>query len=224
MIERTKRNKHYLDELLIYLKINSKQFATNLGFKVPTKLYHILHGRNGVSHELAKLISEKYNEVNYEWLLTGKGKMLNNNDYQEPLYTINNKGIGVPYFDIDWRMGFDSVMGNGAVQPSYYIDFKKFNSADGWGNATGDSMAPIVSHGDIVAIRRLENWETYILYGEMYGIITEEYMTIKYVRKSKKGDEFVLLVPENPKFDEQDIPKIAITAVFQIMGCAKKIF
>lgn len=77
---------------------------------------------------------------------------------------------------------------------------------------------------DIIALKKINDWNAYILYGEIYGIITDEYRTIKKVRVSKKGEEYLRLVPVNDAYDEQDIPKSIVRGVFQILGCAKRIF
>ena len=85
-------------------------------------------------------------------------------------------------------------------------------------------MEPLISHGDMIALKKIEDWPNYILYGEVYGIVTSEYRTVKKVRKSVKGEDYLRLVPVNPEFDEQDIPKSIVRGVFQIIGCAKRIF
>ena len=56
------------------LKKNS--LAKSLGYKNGTVFYHINSSRNGISADLAKRIAEVYPEVNQNWFLTGKGKML----------------------------------------------------------------------------------------------------------------------------------------------------
>ena len=67
---------HYLQALLNELKLSAKSFAESLGISRTDKIYHVLKGRNGISPNLAKNIVKKYPDVNYEWLISGKGKML----------------------------------------------------------------------------------------------------------------------------------------------------
>ncbi|MCT4156297.1 hypothetical protein HZP35_15265 [Elizabethkingia anophelis] len=66
-----------LNELLSYLKHNPSRLAKELGYKSNVKIQHIKSGRNGISAEVASDITNKYPEINYNWLLTGKGEMLN---------------------------------------------------------------------------------------------------------------------------------------------------
>lgn len=70
------KQKHYLDELLDYLKLSASSFAKSIGYDSPNRIYYILRFRNGVSKEVAKDITDAYPDVNYNWLLTGKGEML----------------------------------------------------------------------------------------------------------------------------------------------------
>ena len=167
-------------------------------------------------------IDNKFPEVSRTWLLTGEGEMLKNDCQSE--ISVNHQGKGVPYYDVDFIGGFDMVCNDQTPNPSCHINFPQYNSADFWVNVTGHSMEPEISHGDMVAIKELPEWNTHILFGEMYAIITTENRTIKYVRKSKQSDEFLRLIPVNlESFDEQDIPKSIILKVFKVLGSAKKI-
>jgi phage repressor protein C with HTH and peptisase S24 domain len=138
--------------------------------------------------------------------------------------SITGKRVGVPYYDVDFTGGLDSVENDQTANPACYIYFPQYAKAESWVNVTGRSMEPLINHGDMIAIKRLEDWNTYLLYGEVYAIVTDEYRTIKYVRKSTKGDDYLRLIPANNEFDEQDIPKSVVRRVFQILGCAKRIF
>ena len=74
-----RENIHYLQEFIDFLKMNPDSFAASLGLKRADKIYHALKGRNGISSDLAKLITEKYPDASYNWLLTGNGEMLKSN-------------------------------------------------------------------------------------------------------------------------------------------------
>lgn len=140
--------------------------------------------------------------------------------------TINYEHRGIPYYNVDFICGFDIITNDQTINPEYYIDFKQYNNADYWINASGDSMRPVIAPGDIIAIRQLpkSEWQNHILYGEIYAIVTTQNRTIKKIRKSKLSDDYIRLIPENlVEFDEQDIPKQDITHVFQVLGCMKRL-
>jgi len=134
-----------------------------------------------------------------------------------------NLTSGVPYYDVDFCGGFDLVLNDQTYLPSGYINLPQYDKADSWANITGHSMEPLISNGDIIALRKIKDWQTYILYGEIYGIMTDEWRTIKRVRKAQ-NPEYILLEPINKEYDEQEIPKSIIRGVWQVLGSVKKFF
>lgn len=130
---------------------------------------------------------------------------------------------GTPYFDVDFCGGFDLVLNDQTYLPAGYISLPQYDKADSWANITGHSMEPLISNGDIIALRKIEDWQTYILYGEIYGIMTDEWRTVKRVRKSQ-NPEYIRLEPINKEYDEQEIPKSIIRGVWQVLGSVKKFF
>ena len=117
------------------------------------------------------------------------------------------------------------VFNNQNINPTFYINFKPFNDADYWVNVTGKSMSPFISHGDLIAIKKINNWREFLPFGEIYAIITDEFRTVKIITKSEAND-FFKLVPysKDPVFTEQEIPKKLINHIFAVKGCIKKFF
>ncbi len=198
---------------------DNAKFAKMIG-KQPQYASNICKGKN-VGEKLKEQILDIFPQVNRVWLLTGEGEMLKSEGGE---MQICGQGKGVPYYDVDFIGGFDLVANNQTAKPAYHINFEEYNRADCWVNVTGHSMEPAISHGDIVALKEVQDWETYILYGEVYAIVTDEYRTIKKVRKSQRGDEYIKIIPTNTEYDEQDIPVSVVRKVFQVLGSAKKLF
>lgn len=196
-----------------YANGNKSQFAKMLGITPQTINTWI--ARNTFD---AELLYAKCETLSADWLLAGKGDMIRN---VPP--NINQNGVGVPYFDVDFCGGFDMMLNDQTAIPTGYINFPQYNRADSWANISGHSMEPLISHGDIIALRKIEDWQTFILYGEIYGIMTEEYRTVKRIRKSDNPDN-LLLEPINKGYDSTEIPKAVITGVWQVLGCAKRLF
>lgn len=196
-----------------YANGNKSQFAKMLGITPQTINTWI--ARNTFD---AELLYAKCETLSADWLLAGKGDMIRN---VPP--NINQNGVGVPYFDVDFCGGFDMMLNDQTAVPTGYINFPQYNRADSWANISGHSMEPLISHGDIIALRKIEDWQTFILYGEIYGIMTEEYRTVKRIRRSDNPDN-LLLEPINKSYDSTEIPKAVITGVWQVLGCAKRLF
>ncbi|MDR2890795.1 MAG: hypothetical protein LBV18_04235 [Alistipes sp.] len=152
----------------------------------------------------------------------GRGRSAGASPTEPDTYSTNQKGRGVPYFDVDFTMGFDLLENDQTINPEYHIDFPQYNKADCWVNATGKSMSPLIEPGDKVAIKRITDWADNILYGEVYAVVTDDHRTIKKIRKSPKGDDYLRFVPENTaEFDAQDVHKQTIIGVYRVLGCAK---
>ena len=182
-----------------------------------------------------------FGAINPNWLITGEGSMLIS-DGNSQADTISGKNTSVqqavnvpsisythgrPYFNVDFLGGFDIIINDQTVLPEYNIDFKPYNKEGVmWCNITGHSMEPLVSNGDIIAIREMKDWRDFILYGEVYGIVTEDMRTVKVVTKSEQGQDFMRLVPINKseEYQPQDIPVKLITHVFKVVGCMKKMW
>ncbi|WP_071133883.1 LexA family transcriptional regulator [Millionella massiliensis] len=209
--------KQRLIEYLDFKNISKSEFGRRIGVSAA----FVGSMRKSIQPDKIKSIAIEFPDLNTGWLLTGEGDMLKTTPSS---YSVSATHRGVPYYDVDFIGGFDVVLNDQSRNPDYYIDFPAYNKADAWANITGHSMEPLISHGDMIALKKIEDWQNYILYGEVYGIVTSEYRTVKKVRKSAKGEDYLRLVPVNPEFDEQDIHKSIVLGVFQIIGCAKRIF
>lgn len=69
-------SKERMELLLSYLQINGNELAASLGYKRSDRVYHVLRERNGISGSLARDICEIYHNISYQWLITGEGSML----------------------------------------------------------------------------------------------------------------------------------------------------
>lgn len=179
-------------------------------------------GENTRTSTLDK-ISNSYPDLNINWLRTGEGAMLieEHNETLQPQISYSN---GVPYYDVDFIGGFDLILNDQTVNPAYLIDFHKYNSADCWCNVTGNSMHPEITHGDIIALKEIKEWSTFLPFGEVYAVVTEEHRTIKKITGGKSDDNF-LLIPTNQskEYKPQEVPKSIIRKVYRVLGCMKKI-
>lgn len=219
--------------------VSPSGFAKLIGFN-QSNLSKVLRGERVVPTNLINAICEGLN-VPYKWLVNGEGSMLIS-DGNSQADTISGKDTSVqqavnvpsisythgrPYFNVDFLGGFDIIINDQTVMPEYNIDFKPYNKEGVmWCNITGHSMEPLVSNGDIIAIREMKDWRDFILYGEVYGIVTEDMRTVKVVTKSEQGQDFMRLVPINKseEYQPQDIPVKLITHVFKVVGCMKKMW
>ena len=197
------------------LSINKFEQACGLG-----KSY-VGNMRVSLQPDKIQSIVRKFPELNTGWLLTGEGEMLRESSPAEQKeYPAIVKPI--PYYNVDFTGNFSLVYNDNAVTPDGYIQLPGYDKADCWVNVVGKSMEPTIEHGDIIAIRRVEDWQEDILYGEVYAIVTDEYRTIKRVRRSDTQDR-IRLVPDNREYDPQDVLKSKVVAVFRVLGVMRNV-
>lgn len=130
---------------------------------------------------------------------------------------------GVPYYDVDFVGGFDFMINDQTVTPSGYLNVDKFSRATCLCNITGHSMEPEINHGDIIVLRKIDDW-SFLPLGEIYAIVTRNDMrTVKRLGRGSTEETF-LLIPTNKSggFEPQEIKKSDITIIYEVMGCVKK--
>ena len=228
--------------------LSQKKFETLVGLSNG----YVNNIRQSISPEKLQSIALCFPNLSLEWLLTGEGEMLRggvgmvnvscghgNASVRENngSFTINNGGAGEgsrprisysegsPYYNVDFEAGFDILYNDQSPAPEYNIYIPQYNGRGIiWCNITGDSMSPTITSGDIIAIKEVYDWQSYIVYGEIYAIVTSNDMrTVKIIRKGST-DEKVRLVPINhDEFDEQEIPISLIMKVFKVVGCIKRL-
>lgn len=177
------------------------------------------------SNAIENILSE-IPDLNAEWLLTGKGSMLKESSQAISTPTINYEYKGAPYYNVDFIGGFDLVLNDQTINPDYYINFEPYNKPGVvWCNITGHSMEPELSNGDYIALKEMTDPVQYLLYGEIYAIVTESYRTVKRIGKAEQKD-FIRLIPTNksPEYSPQDIPISMIQKVYAVLGSMHRLF
>lgn len=212
--------KERLKKLIEYYSNGNKaQFANMLGIKPQT--INSWETRNTYDMEL---LFAKCEHVNPTWLFTGEGSMISDQSDSSPC--INQDYLGAPYYNVDFIGGFDLIINDQTRTPDFYINYLPYNKEGViWCNLTGHSMEPELSNGDVIALREVNTPIQYLPSGEIYGIVTDDYRTVKRMRLSSKAG-FVRLIPSNKseEYCEQEIPIDMIRKVYAVLGSIRKFF
>lgn len=210
-----------INKVIEYSGLSAASFAVRIGVKTTQAIYDLQKGRTkSISQSIANKISSCYPEINRTWLLTGEGDMLNDSSSEAK----KSFKSGTPYYNVDFIGGFDLVINDQTINPEYLIQFKPYEKATCWCNITGHSMEPEINHGDIIALKLIEDF-SFLPYGEVYAIVTTNDMrTVKRIGPSKNPDCYTL-IPTNksPEYGVQELPKNKIRYVYQVLGCMKKL-
>lgn len=186
---------------------------------------------NGYLDKVKELGSDKiesiisvFPTINLEWLVTGKGKMVKS-DFSDseiiksPLSKGIKKGVGlIPYYEVDFAAGGVELASDGTTAPAYYMDIPEFRGCSAF-RAYSDSMESLIKSGNIIFGRKIEDWQTYLEYGQVYGItMLDGRRHLKYIRKAKEDKKNFLLKSENKEYDDFEIPKTKVKNIWLIEG------
>lgn len=208
-------------EFIKYKGLKMKEFEEKCGLSTG----YVTSMRKGYGADKLANVLNAFPELNREWLLYNEGKMLStaNEEPKDAQSPVKSYTSGVPYYNVDFIGGFDLIINDQTINPEYYIQFKPYDKATCWCNITGHSMEPEISHGDIIALREIED-ASFLPYGEIYAIVTTNDMrTVKRIGPSSSPDNYTL-IPTNksPEYGTQELPKNKILRIFEVMGCMKK--
>ena len=188
--------------------VNQTQFAEKLGI---SKQYvnALWNGKENLSKKLAIKINDAYG-IDAAWLLFGG---------EENIPAIAPAGTGKPYYNVDFAASFSVMENDQTTHPDYFIDFKPYNGCDCWCNAYGNSMYPTIASGDIVAMKRVEDFR-YLINGEIYGIVTSS--GLRTIKRVQDNGDTLTLIADNKEVASQTIPKNIVKIVYRILGSIKQ--
>lgn len=200
-----------LDKYMEYKGLNDNRITVEAG--VSNGLIGKARKRGSLSQDNISKILYAYPELDANWLLTGKGSMLNSN---EDSPQESQSAVGIPLIPIEAMGGFGA--GESQVMDYHakrYIvpEFSEL-SVDFMIRVKGSSMYPKYSSGDIVACRKLA-LDTFFQWNKVYVLDTSQGPVIKRIHKSAEAGH-ITCVSENkeyPPFDlnvAQDVYAIAL--------------
>lgn len=212
-----KRAKRVLD-----LKTDSA-LAAHLGISRSTLSNWV--ARNSIDFPL---LLGKLNEVDYNWLLTGKGspkpqqlqcgselakgevEILHNPKTPDAM---DNRSVAL--YDITAAANLKTLLADKRQYVVGKIQIPNVPVCDGAVYISGDSMYPILKSGDIVGFKEISSF-SHVIYGEMYlvsfDIDGDEYLAVKYVNRSER-EGCLKLVSYNPHHEPMDVPLDTINAM-----------
>lgn len=203
-----------------YKGVSKEKFIEDLGMT-----YGNFKGKQkttSVNSDFLDKILSKYDDVNPEWLLTGKGEMIKGIE----TVPINEGQImkQIPFYDVDFYSGFTQIFNDQTITPSYYFYLPEFVKAEFAIKNSGKSMAKELGCDDILGLKEVKNWQDYFPQGEIYAVVTSnDLRTIKKVRKNPENTKLVLIPKplDADKFDYpeyEEVPINMVLSLFQVVA------
>ncbi len=182
------------------LSVNS--FALSIGLSRGENLYQIKRGNNGISRELAGMISSKYPQISRAWLLAGEGDMFTDETLRR---------TSIPFYDIDiekYVAAPEKFVSRG------YISLPGIEDADFGAVYHGRAMGEAIPAGSMVLVRRTA--PEGLIPGGDYVVVTEEFTMLRRVRRSLDTGELRLLPLDTENFDEIRISPSSVRELYLI--------
>lgn len=224
-----------ISKLLEYTGLNGKKFALRIGLRYPDTIYHIVHGRNGISNKLSERIRMAYPEIERAWLLLGEGPMVREAESGQAAkptqsgqptsgkptgwHSTSGQPTGeysTPLFDLDTTKGCLGSILAGHKPSIDYVSFPGLPQCDGAVYMRGDSMYPLLRAGDILIYKTLNNLNS-LIKGDMYllsfTLNGDEYTTVKYLDRSEQHPDRLVLSSHNPNHSPIEIAQEDVTAI-----------
>lgn len=216
-----------LQQFIDYKSISKYRFYQETGLS-----NGFLDKGENIGSDKCEKILYTYPDINPDWLLTGRGSMLREEqqleDKPEPAKSpqiqilhhpkVPEKKIeqqSIPVYDVSVAANLKTVFDNKDQNILGEISMPDIPRCDGAVYVRGDSMYPLLKSGDIVGYKEIHDFSN-VIYGEMYivayDIEGDEYVCVKYINRSEQ-DGCVKLVSYNPHHDPKDIQVTRITAM-----------
>lgn len=218
-----------LNEIKKHYKFNSDvDFANFLGIKT-TRLSN-WRKRNTLDYELISTICE---DINANWLITGKGSMLKGSSTEsiESIKSIkkdNQENIipakptspsdpkGIPLIPTYAMAGaFTGDLQVLECDCEHFI-IPTFKGADFLIPVKGASMEPKYSSGDLVACKKMAI-DTFFQWNKVYVLDTEQGPLIKRINEGAKKDT-LLICSENPQYPPFELKRSLINNIALVVG------
>lgn len=226
--------KQRIDEILKYSGKNISEFSRYAGFKTPQAIRELLKGNTKSISESAQIkILAAFPEINPDWLLTGKGEMLNSivnevedlsdKELKNLKADIADKRVTlVPLINIDSVGGVHSP--NQLAASEQYVEqmipFPDARPGDVAILQSGNSMAPTIPAGAILQIRRVDGWREYFGYGSDFVLWLDDdrRITKQVLKYAPDPQNYVTCHSYNPGAADEELPKSKIKEVWKVVN------
>ncbi|WP_052496533.1 S24 family peptidase [Pedobacter lusitanus] len=189
-------------------------------------------GGIGVSDKIKRILEHSYN-INIKWLESGEGEIysvapkepinISESDITTLKRNVRKQKALIPYYNADFMAGNSDVFyEDGTIYPEYYMDVPEFYGCTAF-RAYSDSMEPKIRSGAILFGVKVEDWQSSLEYGQIYGItLNDGRRFLKYIRRSQDYKTEFILKSENPLYDDFEIQKTKIKNIWLIEGWLDK--
>lgn len=224
MQEKQQEKSPIKQNILLYLA--NKGVTPYEFYKVSGVTRGILQQSNGISEDNIARFLAYAPDVNIEWLITGKGDMLKNDNAGcqrqiEPAHHVpENIQEGIPLIPLSAMAG--AFTGDTSVMEyecERYV-IPAFKGADFLIQVKGDSMQPTYYSGDLVACQRVPLNDLFFQWNKTYVLDTAQGPLIKRIMPGSDSSH-VLIVSDNDSYPPFELSKSQFYGVALVRGLVR---
>lgn len=229
--------KERLERFIGVMGYSTREFERAIGVSNAT----ITHVKGSLSANLKEKISTNFQQLNMNWLLTGEGTMLKQQDDPSSVPPTDDRekterrpgegtptmmpvvSGGLPLIPIDAVAGFNGWDESGIAEldcTRYDVpDFAAVH-ADFLIRVSGSSMYPKYSSGDILACRKIVE-VTFIQWGKIYVIDSQQGAMVKRLFEIEGDADHILCKSDNENYPPFKLPKDEIRSLSIVVGAIR---
>lgn len=116
----------------------------------------------------------------------------------------------IPVYSVEASANLDTLqVGDSSEHIVGTVHVPNVPRCDGATYIRGDSMYPLLQSGDLIGFKRLPVSRESIFFGEIYlvslDVEGDRYLTVKYIRTSELGADYITLHSANPAHPDKDV-------------------
>ena len=192
-----------IEKIVRWTGLSVNSFALNIGLNRGENLYQIKRGNNGISKDLAELISAKYPEISRAWIITGEGEMfVSDSQYRHV----------VPCYDNDalYLASLEDL-----PQPASLISLPKTKEVTFAALNLSSAMEPRIPVGAMMLLS--ETREDKIIPGLPYLIVSDRITVVRIVKREPQSTN-LRLAAVNKEYDDIMIDECELRKLYLIKG------
>jgi hypothetical protein len=177
-----------LERVVRWAGLSVNSFALSIGLSRAENLYQIKRGHNGISRELAAMISEKYPQISRAWLLTGEGDMFVGQMARQSR---------IPFYEVDIEK---YIAGPGRFRAEGWVSLPDPRGAEFAARYRGRAMGGEIPDGAMVLVRKVTPGE--VTAGGAYLVVAEGLALLRRVTPDTGAGVLRLTAPGAEGGDE----------------------
>lgn len=200
--------KQRLIEFMRAKKLSQKRFETIAGLSNG----YINSLRQAPTATKLQSILSAFPDLNQQWLLTGEGKMLIDDE-------VMKSDAGRPFFgSLPVSAGrveqYPDILN---CQPTGFIDIPQTHGAEFFFPVIGMSMKPTIDEGEVIGVTHIDSYET-TNPDRVYMIVTRDNeRMIKRILHYNKEEETITLGSDNPNYPDSTLNVDLVVDIYKVV-------